>query len=529
LNAAGTALIYSTYLGGNGTDGASAIAVDAAGDAFVAGQALSTDFPVTQGAFQIENNGANTSATNAFVARLNSSGTELLYSTYLGGSGTSCMGGNAAVGYDGDVSVALAVDSSGDAYLAGVTFSKDFPVTKGALQTSNAFNYKGDAGPTAFVTKLNPSGSALLYSTYLGGSGGFINITPFFAQFGGDEASGLAVDSFGDAYVTGATASLDFPVTAGAFQSANAGATGSGGSIYNAFVAELNPAGGALLYSTYLGGNGSNPNVESSEHLIPIGDLANGLALDGSGNVYIAGQAESANFPVTTGAFQTTIPAATSAFIAKLGLGAAGSGFTIAGTEVTVTAGATSGNTSVITVTPVGGFTGAVILTAAITSHHIPTQRRSEPAHAELWLDKPCEHYRRRSGYCKADHRHQRRGWVRRDDVERSPRAVVRSWRRNPGGVDAVGRAPSPPLAGIDWLDAAARWPGLRRIGLWWQSRYSCLLGNHPGHNIGNLRHYGNGHVRGHHGFGYGDPQCAIKQTIPSAAVLSGCDSLAPS
>lgn len=414
LNARGTALVYSTYLGGSGgpsqrmaeggciaaasransllgwgvgdnEDGAFSIAVDASGDAFVAGQALSSDFPVTQGAFQTRNNGANVLASNAFVAKLNPSGTALLYSTYLGGSGTPCLG-SGAVGYDGDSGVALAIDSSGDAYLAGVTFSKDFPVTQGAYQTANGFAYQrkgatGQApgGPTAFVAKLNPSGSALVYSTYLGGSGGFINITPFFAEFGGDVAAGLAIDSSGDAYVTGATASANFPVTAGAYQTTNnyvvsTGACGNscpgGANGYNAFVTELNPMGSALVYSTYLGGNGANPNVESSERPVGTGDASSALALDGTGNVYIAGTAESATFPVTSGAFQTTTSAFTSAFIAKLGLGTTGSvpGIAIAGTAVTVNAGATSGNTSTITVTPSGGFTGSVTLTAAITS-----------------------------------------------------------------------------------------------------------------------------------------------------------------
>jgi hypothetical protein len=496
LNPGGTALIYSTFLGGSGgtrmgeggcitsaaasndllgwavgnnEDGAFAIAVDGAGDAYVAGQALSTDFPVTQGAYQAQNNGASTAATNAFVAKLNPAGSSLLYSTYLGGSGTPCPS-NLAVGYDGDTGLALAVDSSGDAYVAGVTFSMDFPVTQSAFQTTNQFSFKGIAGPTAFVAKLNPSGSGLVYSTYLGGSGGFINFTPFFAQYGGDQVTGLAVDSSDDAYVTGGTASLNFPVTAGAFQTANASATGSGGALYNAFVAKLNPAGSALLYSTYLGGNGSNPNVESNEHAVSVGDQANALALDSSGNVYIAGQVESADFPVTNGAFQTTIPAYTSAFIAKLDLpsssglatptvtvtpataqltnaeplvvtiavtggsgsatptgsvtlssgsyssaatslnggsavieipagalavgsdkltanypgdsnyaatmgtatvsvaAAPASGYAITGSAVTVAAGATTGNTSTITVTPDGGFTGSVTLTAALTS-----------------------------------------------------------------------------------------------------------------------------------------------------------------
>jgi hypothetical protein len=405
LNSTGTALIYSTFLGGSGgpsqspmeggciaagsransllgtgvadnEDGALAITIDSSGDAYIAGQALSTNFPVTQGAFQAQSNGAKTNATNAFVAKLNPAGSALIYSTYLGGSGTSCAG-SGAVGYNGDAGLALARDSAGNVYVAGVTFSVDFPVTQGAFQTANQFNYKGGPGPTAFVTKLNPSGSALVYSTYLGGSGGFINISPFFAQTGGDMASGLAVDSLGDAYITGSTASANFPVTAGAYQTTNnyvvsGGACGnscpSGPNGYNAFVTELNPTGNALIYSTYLGGNGANSNVESSEHAIGIGDASGALALDGSGNVYVAGQAESATFPVTSGAFQTTIQAFTSAFIGKLALGIPGSGFTIAGTPVTVAVGATSGNTSTISITPTGGFTGSVTLTAAITS-----------------------------------------------------------------------------------------------------------------------------------------------------------------
>jgi hypothetical protein len=405
LNPSGSALVYSTYLGGSGgpsqsameggciaadskangllgsgladnQDGAFAIAIDGSGDAYVAGQALSANFPVTQDAFQAQNNGASTNATNAFVAKLNPAGSALLYSTYLGGSGTSCSG-SGALGYNGDVGLALALDSLGNAYVSGVTFSKDFPVTQGAFQTTNRFSYKAGPGPTAFVSKLNSSGSALVYSTYLGGSGGFINISPFFAQTGGDLASGLAVDSLGDAYVTGSTASADFPVTAGAVQSTNSyvvstGACGNscpnGTNGYNAFVTELNPTGSALLYSTYLGGNGANSNVESSERAVATGDVSGALALDGSGNVYIAGQAESATFPVTTDAFQTTIPALTSAVISKLALGPPGSGFTITGTPATVAVGATSGNTSTITVTPLVGFTGSVALTAAITA-----------------------------------------------------------------------------------------------------------------------------------------------------------------
>jgi hypothetical protein len=208
-----------------------------------------------------------------------------------------------------------------------------------------------------------------VYSKYLGGSGGFIPANPGFPLVGGDQATGLAIDNSGDAYITGSTASADLPVTAGAYQSTNNYPADSG---YNAFVAELNPAGSALTYSTYLGGNGSNPNVESSESIVPIGDMATALARDGSGNVYVTGAAESASFPVSSGAFQTTVRARQNAFVAKLnintGVANMGPEFTVKATPVTIEAGATTGNTSTITVTPSGGFTGSVALTAAVTS-----------------------------------------------------------------------------------------------------------------------------------------------------------------
>ena len=280
----------------------------------------------------------------------------------LGGSNTASLTPCA-----GDASLALAVDSAGDAYVAGIAFSSDFPVTQGAFQTTNRFSYDSETGPNAFVAKLNPSGTALAYSTYLGGSGGFVLAIPAFPVVGGDQATGLAIDNSGNAYITGSTSSADFPVTAGAYQSKNNYPADTG---YNAFVAELNPAGSALTYSTYLGGNGSNPDVESGEIPITVGDTAAALALDGSGNVYVTGAAESANFPVSSGAFQTTIQARQNAFVAKLNMGPSSTGpsFTITGTAVTVTAGATTGNTSTITVTPSGGFTGSVALTAAVTS-----------------------------------------------------------------------------------------------------------------------------------------------------------------
>jgi uncharacterized protein (TIGR03437 family) len=156
----------------------------------------------------------------------------------------------------------------------------------GAFQTTNRATVpygSGGVAPAynrsnAFVTKLNPAGTALVYSTYLGGSG---------SSQRGDSASGLAVDGSGNAYITGAAGSTDFPATQGALQETNHSAAGN-----NAFVTKLNPAGSALVYSTYLGGSGS--------------DAASGVAVDGSGNAYIAGAASSTDFPVTQGALQTT-------------------------------------------------------------------------------------------------------------------------------------------------------------------------------------------------------------------------------
>jgi hypothetical protein len=202
LNTTGTALVYSTYLGGNGDDYGYGIAVDASGNAYVTGSTSSWDFPITPGALQ-PSNSSEYYITDAFVAKLNATGTALLYATYLGGTNNDC-------GYG------IAVDGSGNAYVTGSTSSWNFPITPGALQpTSGSDYYFTDA----FVAKLNAMGTALLYSTYLGGNGD-------------DSGYGIAVDASGNAYVTGSTSSLNFPTTPGALQTT---LDGSG----NAFVAEI--------------------------------------------------------------------------------------------------------------------------------------------------------------------------------------------------------------------------------------------------------------------------------------------------
>jgi len=287
LNATGSALIYSTYLGGSGTDGGNGIALDSAGNAYVAGFTSSANFPLTPGAFQGKNSSSANGSGNAFVSKLNAAGTALLYSTYLGGSSF-------------DQANAVALDGSGNAYVAGITTSTDFPLTGGAFQGKNGSSANGSGN--VFVSKLNATGTALLYSTYLGGSATII---------GGDEAYSIAVDSSGEAYVAGAAYSTNFPITPGAFQTVNHATS----QCSNAFISKLNTAGTALIYSTYLGGSGGN--FDDGDLLC---DYASSIAVDILGNAYVAGEVNSTDFPVTAGAFQTTRPDDiwSRAFITKL-------------------------------------------------------------------------------------------------------------------------------------------------------------------------------------------------------------------
>jgi len=361
LNPAGTALLYSTYLGGSGAqktvlsgDTGIAISLDASGEAYVAGRTFSSDFPTTAGAFQTTNNALANQGTNAFVTKLNSTGSALVYSTYLGGS--SSDSGNA-----------IAVDPAGEAYVAGGASSTNFPATQGAFQTKDGAAASGL--PNAFITKLNPAGAALVYSTYLGGSGGVVYVTPTLLQNGGDQANGLAIDGSGNVYVTGSTASSNFPVTQDAYQTTNNDQPGCAGSCaggYNAFITELNSSGTALIYSTYLGGNGINPYDSVGVIEFGEGDQANALALDSSGNVYVAGSACSFDFPLTSGAFQTTIPSQQSPFAAKLNMSEPS---TASRPTVTVTPGSsgiTSGLPLRVTIS-VAGPSGAATPTGTVT------------------------------------------------------------------------------------------------------------------------------------------------------------------
>jgi hypothetical protein len=256
-------LVYATYIGTRAGDNeyGTGIAVDSSGSVYVTGITMSADFPITPGAFQ-----KSLGSVHAFVTKLNAEGTGLVYSTYLGGS-------------DYEESTGIKVDSAGNAYVTGRTYSKDFPTTPGVVQP-----VYGGGRSDVFVAKLNATGSALVYSTFLGG--GDL-----------DRPYGIAIDPSGNAYVAGATRSSDFPVTPKAFQRVLRGD-------WDAFVAKLDGTGTSLVYSTYLGGSDS--------------DGAPGIAVDASGNAYVAGSARSVDFPTTPGAFQGPRTPYGGAFVTKV-------------------------------------------------------------------------------------------------------------------------------------------------------------------------------------------------------------------
>lgn len=259
ISASGSSLLYSTYLGGDSTDGGEGIAVDSSGNAYITGFTMSSDFPVESAIFK-----SNAGDSDAFVAKLDASGSSLVYSTYLGGNG-----------YDRGYGVA--VDTSGNAYIAGFTESNNFPVAS-PLFSSNAGN------ADAFATRIDALGSNIIYSTYLGGKG---------YDFG----NGIAVDTSGNAYITGSTGSSDFPTASAIFEK-NAGDT-------DAFITKLNASGSSIIYSTYLGGSG--------------GDSGNGIAVDTSGNAYITGETQSNDFPTASALFEShSSGGVVDTFIAKL-------------------------------------------------------------------------------------------------------------------------------------------------------------------------------------------------------------------
>ena len=267
LSTDGSTLLYSTVLCGSGDDSPTGIAVDAAGNAYVAGTTGSSDFPTVH-PFQATRGGGPVGLTG-FVSKLTPDGSQLAYSTYLGGSESQAIGG-------------IAVDEQGNAYVTGETASDDFPTTPGVLQEHAGNRLCIEVCTDAFVTKLDPSGSALVYSTYL------------FGELD-DAGSRIAVDRAGNSYVVGTTNSSYFPIV-DAFQSSDRG-------LDDAFVAKLDPHGTRLVYSSYLGGSraGESPRTGVDEGW--------SLALDPTGNAYVVGYTQSYDFPTTPGAFQPALGA----------------------------------------------------------------------------------------------------------------------------------------------------------------------------------------------------------------------------
>ncbi|MCB0206697.1 MAG: SBBP repeat-containing protein, partial [Anaerolineae bacterium] len=267
LNAAGTGLDYASFLGGSRFEEGTDIDVDDTGDATVTGTTYSTDFPTTPNAFDPDYNGGT---SDAFVARLNSAGSELEYSTFLGGSRQ-------------DVGSAITLDAANNAYVTGESNSGNFPTTPGAFDTSA--NGEGDV----FVVKLNPAGSQATYATFLGGSDV-------------DRGDGITVDEANSAYVTGSTYSSNFPISPDSFDVTLGG-------YKDAFVARLNPTGSELSYASFLGGNGEDSSGEDS-------GLA--IAVDDSGRVYVIGETDTEDFPTMPGSFDPSYNGYDDAFAVKL-------------------------------------------------------------------------------------------------------------------------------------------------------------------------------------------------------------------
>ncbi|HWO39433.1 MAG TPA: SBBP repeat-containing protein, partial [Candidatus Acidoferrum sp.] len=357
------ALNYVTYLGGSGSDVAFGIALDSAGDAYVAGETTSTDFPPGTLTPPLDTATVGT----AFVSELNPAGTQLLFSTYLGGSGETGTG---------DAALAIAVDGSGAVYVTGFTGSSDFPTTAANALIPTAPGNSSGFG-TGFITKLipaNPAATQLAYSSYLGGSNE-------------DQGNGIAVDANGNAYVTGVTLSTDFPTTPNAISTTLLNPNGS------AFLSEINTnASGTAskVYSTYFGGtNGAGtPNL--------FGDAAFGVTIDTGSNAYIVGTTTSTDFPpighvvsscLTDAngiAFVSVINTATPAMTYSTCLGGAstetqGFGITLGLSSIVYVTGQTTSADFPVTVgsipAPAGGVTAGVVFVSLLnTTSATPNQ-----------------------------------------------------------------------------------------------------------------------------------------------------------
>lgn len=341
LSPDGRSLFWSTYLGGAAEDAASGIAVDANNNTYVAGETASADFNIVN-SYQNTNRGGG---HDAFVTRINASGTGFVYSTYLGGT-------------DDDRALGLAVDGIGNVYVTGRTLSGDFPVSASPFQPAS------QGSSDAFVTKFNPVASQIVYSSYLGGSGE-------------NTGTGIAVDTSGNAYVSGFTTSVDFPVTAGVYQHDwNSG-------ISDGFLVKVNPTGTQEVYATYIGGNGE--------------DVATSVAISPTGGnqtlAFVTGYTSSNNLPVVD-ALRTSPFGAVDAFVIKFNLDASAAeyctylggsgddfatGIRVDSNGAAYIAGTTSSHDLPVvrganTTGPIGGASTDVFLTRLISPPAGPTQ-----------------------------------------------------------------------------------------------------------------------------------------------------------
>lgn len=340
LKSGGDGLAFSTFLGGSGTDQGYSIAVGGNGEIFVSGISYSNDYPVTSGSYDT----TYSSGGDVVVTRLNSAGTDLIYSTYIGHAGS-------------DLGLGIGIDGVGAAYVTGHTSSAAFPTTPGVLDPIYSGGWPFS---DAFVLKLNPNGNSLIYSTYLGDVGedyandihvsydghayvvGWTNSVKFpvtvgsfntgkiaisnevflvklnkagsglvygglISGIGDDQGQGVDVNIFGEAFIAGQTNSADFPVTAGALQTTKP----TIGLQWDGFVAKINAPGDTLVYNTFLGG--SNSNCET------IGiDRECAIAVDSAGVAYVAGRTQSNNFPTTADSFDPTYNGNEDGFMVKL-------------------------------------------------------------------------------------------------------------------------------------------------------------------------------------------------------------------
>lgn len=275
FNPAGLGLDFSAFIGGREPDSATGLALDTLNNVYLAGHTRSLDFPTTEGSFDPYHNGL----TDGFVLKLAADGRHLDYATLLGGQ-------------QNDQANALAVDSVGSVYVTGETISVDFP------HTTNAFNKQAAQGYNAFAARLNPAGTQLLYSTFLGGDGG-------------DRGHTIAIDALGRAFVAGTSYSANFPTTRDSLKIAGQS------SHADVFVTRLGPEGQSLEYSSLLGGSLSEEGL--------------GIAIDGGGGVYVTGATRSPGFPTTVRAFDSTYNGNWDAFAAKIDLASGRTTYVVAG------------------------------------------------------------------------------------------------------------------------------------------------------------------------------------------------------